>query len=115
MTLTQLEIPGLEVAPKADATHFFSESSADSRGEVFTKREVVEFILDLTGWKRETIPEDGRLLEPSCGTGEFLVPAINRLLDSSLNLTSSRIADKFVAVEVNMKALQECRHRVKNL
>ena len=62
MILTQLEIPGLEITPKVDATDFFSESSAESRGEIFTREEVVDFILDLTKWDRDSNLEDCRLL-----------------------------------------------------
>lgn len=53
-------------------------------GEVFTRRWVVDLILDLVGY---TTDEDlgGRVLvEPSCGTGAFLVPVVERLIAWSL-------------------------------
>lgn len=115
MTLTQLEIPGLEITPKVDATDFFSESSAESRGEIFTREEVVDFILDLTKWDSDSNLEDCRLLEPSCGTGEFLIPAIIRFLDSKDDVSAKEIAHNFLGVEVNKQALQKCRQRVANL
>ena len=52
-------------------------------GEVFTRRWVVELILDLVGY---TAGRDlGRqvLVEPSCGTGAFLVPVAERLIESA--------------------------------
>lgn len=47
---TQLDIllPGEE---EPDALHYWTDSEGESRGEIFTKTEVVEFILDLTGWR----------------------------------------------------------------
>ncbi len=53
-------------------------------GEVFTRRWVVELILDLGGY---TVDRDlGRQVigEPSCGTGAFLVPVAERLIESAM-------------------------------
>jgi hypothetical protein len=52
----------------------------NSRGAVFTRREVVEFILDLTGYTEDRPLHDKRMLEPSFGNGDFLFPIIERLL-----------------------------------
>lgn len=54
----------------------------DSRGAVFTRVEVVEFVLDLVGYIDDQPLSEKRLLEPSCGAGDFLLPAIERLLAS---------------------------------
>lgn len=52
-------------------------------GEVFTKRWVVESILDLAGYTTERDLSAVRLVEPSVGGGAFLVPVVERLLDSA--------------------------------
>ena len=57
-----------------------SSSSAEQRGAVFTKPEVVDFLLDLTGYTSDRPLSKLRLLEPSFGNGDFLIPAIERLL-----------------------------------
>lgn len=57
-----------------------SASDDGQRGAVFTRGEVVEFILDLTGFLRTAPLVDCRLLEPSFGNGAFLLPAVKRLL-----------------------------------
>lgn len=54
--------------------------SIEERGAVFTRREVVEFILDLAGYTSDRPLHRLRLLEPSFGNGDFLLPAIDRLL-----------------------------------
>lgn len=52
----------------------------EERGAIFTKREVVDFILDLCGYTADQPLHRRRLLEPSFGDGDFLLPAIDRLL-----------------------------------
>lgn len=52
----------------------------EDRGAVFTRREVVDFILDLVGYTTEKPLHEMRLLEPSMGQGDFLTPVIDRLL-----------------------------------
>ena len=51
-----------------DALTYFSETEDLERGEVFTRREVVEFILDLTRWDDAANLSHSRLLEPSAGS-----------------------------------------------
>lgn len=52
----------------------------DFRGAVFTRPEVVDFILDLVGYTKDQSLHEMRLLEPSFGAGDFLLPIIERLL-----------------------------------
>ncbi len=52
----------------------------DARGAIFTRREVVEFILDLVGYTEDQPLHEMRILEPSFGGGDFLLPIIERLL-----------------------------------
>jgi hypothetical protein len=56
-----------------------ADAGIEARGAVFTRREVVDFILDLTGYTSDTSLQEARLLEPAMGQGDFLVPAIERL------------------------------------
>jgi type I restriction-modification system DNA methylase subunit len=57
-------------------------ASIEERGAVFTRREVVEFILDLVGYTTEKPLHKARILEPAVGQGDFLLPTIERLLDA---------------------------------
>lgn len=57
-----------------------ASTEVGSRGAVFTRREVVEFILDLVGYTGDQPLYEKRLLEPSFGGGDFLLPIIERLL-----------------------------------
>ena len=57
-------------------------AEVSSRGAVFTRREVVDFILDLAGYTEDQPLHEKRLLEPSFGGGDFLLPIIERLLSA---------------------------------
>lgn len=52
-------------------------------GEVFTRRWVVDVLLDLTGYMADQDLAEMRLVEPSCGSGAFLGPAVERLIASA--------------------------------
>ncbi len=51
-------------------------------GEVFTRRWVVEFILDLVGYTDDRDLGTMVAVEPACGGGAFIVPMAERLLSS---------------------------------
>lgn len=55
-----------------------SKQRVADHGEVFTPRWLVEAMLDLV--KGETDRIDSRFLEPACGSGNFLVPVLQRKL-----------------------------------
>lgn len=55
---------------------------AEGRGAVFTRREVVDFILDLAGYTCSAALLERRALEPSFGDGDFLLPLVERLVAS---------------------------------
>ncbi len=66
----------------SDAVNCYAEREAEERGAVFTRPEVVEFILDLSGYTVNHPLHCYRLLEPSFGGGDFLIPVVDRLLTS---------------------------------
>lgn len=69
------------MCPIAEAVERLAHDSNDGeRGAVFTRREVVDFMLDLAGYTPDRLLHSMRLLEPSFGGGEFLLAAVERLL-----------------------------------
>lgn len=68
--------PGIAAAIETLAT----KSGVEARGAVFTRPEVVDFILDLAGYTEDQPLHLKRILEPSFGSGDFLLPAVGRLL-----------------------------------
>ena len=61
----------------------FAASAMQNPGEVFTRRWVVEVLLDLTGYTADCDLGQVRLLEPSCGSGAFLSVVLERLIASA--------------------------------
>lgn len=57
-------------------------SGIEERGAVFTRLEVVEFILDLVGYVENKPLHRETILEPSFGEGDFLLPIVDRLISS---------------------------------
>lgn len=53
-------------------------------GEVFTRRWIVDLILDLVGYTVDKDLGSHVVLEPSCGSGGFLIPIVDRLVESAL-------------------------------
>ena len=73
-------LPGFCPVEKAVAA--LSQSGVEARGAVFTKSEVVDFILDLVGYTPNRPLHQQVLLEPCFGDGEFLQAAVGRLLSA---------------------------------
>ena len=63
-------------------TEMFEIDESDQQGEVFTRRWVVELILDLAGFTADRDLAAMVAVEPSCGAGAFLVPMVERLVES---------------------------------
>ena len=74
----QTSLPGL--CPVEKTLKELSQAGIEERGAIYTRREVVEFILDLVGYKPDQSLHKAVLLEPSFGEGEFLLVAVERLL-----------------------------------
>ena len=79
--LLQPSLPTL--CPLTDAIEALAHAGGiEERGAIYTRREVVDFILDLVGYTTNKPLARSRLLEPSFGNGDFLLAAIERLLQS---------------------------------
>ncbi len=64
------------------AVEVMASAGVEERGAVFTRQNVVEFILDLAGYTTEKPLYLMSILEPSFGNGDFLFPIVERLLHS---------------------------------
>lgn len=100
------------------AAREYSGSAAEERGAIFTRYEIVEFILDLVGYTEASSLAEMRLLEPSAGQGDFLLPAVRRLVRSyhagggSLANAHIALAAAIVAHEVHEESLQTAKAMV---
>ncbi|MCP4136770.1 MAG: N-6 DNA methylase, partial [bacterium] len=92
-----------------------SNSGGEVRGAIYTRIEVVDFILDLAGYTKNHLLYHKRILEPSFGEGDFLLPIVDRLLSSwweySGNTSSivEDLKDVIRAVELHRKTYESTR------
>ncbi|MGH3929276.1 MAG: Eco57I restriction-modification methylase domain-containing protein, partial [Pseudonocardiaceae bacterium] len=75
-----------------------SLQEAVRHGEVFTRRWVVETVLDLVGYTVDQDLASMLIVEPACGAGAFLGPIIERL-SASCRARGRRLSDAVHAVE----------------
>ena len=76
--LHQGSLPGM--CPVEDALEGLAAAGIEERGAIFTRPEVVEFILDLLCYTHDRALYKRRILEPSFGEGDFLLIVVERLL-----------------------------------
>ncbi len=115
----QSALPGL--CPVAQAVEVLAtDAGIEARGAVFTRREIVEFLLDLCGYKADRPLHKLKLLEPSFGGGDFLLPAIERLL-AAWNISDDpripvkALAGAIRAVELHRETFTQTRGQVIDL
>jgi type I restriction-modification system DNA methylase subunit len=60
-------------------------------GEYYTPDEVVNYILDSVGFAPSKDLRQSRIIDPACGSGTFLVEAINRVKESAVSLSPKEI------------------------
>ncbi|WP_083885745.1 N-6 DNA methylase [Synechococcus sp. PCC 7336] len=105
----------------SDAVNQLSEhSNLEDRGAIYTRSEVVEFILNLLGYVEEQPLYTKRLLEPSFGRGDFLIPSVKRLIASWKSSQSKGAAVKDLghairAVELHRETFIATRTALLNL
>ena len=88
------------------------------RGAVFTRPEVATAILDLAGYTCTRALHRLRLLEPSFGMGDFLLPALDRMLDAYFRgggtaaRARAELGGSIRAVELHRDSLEQTALRV---
>lgn len=92
-------------------------SGVQSHGEVFTRRWVVEVLLDLTGYTADRDLSRMHLLEPSCGSGAFLRPTVERLIASSQShgRDLASLGDTLRAYDLQAEHVRICRELCRDL
>lgn len=72
----------LSLASMAEPTTIPKPDPRGEYGEVFTRRWVVELILDAVGYRADADLGGMTIVEPACGRGAFLLPIVERLARS---------------------------------
>lgn len=111
----QPALPGL--CPLGSAVDDLANAGSEGRGAIFTKREVVEFILDLVGYTADKPLHQCRLLEPSFGGGDFLIAAVERLMIAHRRAKASPAAlgNALRAVELHRDTFETASKQLETL
>ncbi|RSZ61184.1 SAM-dependent methyltransferase [Corynebacterium hylobatis] len=86
-------------------------------GEVFTRRWVVEAILDLVGYTPDRDLSQLRLIEPSVGSGSFFVPIVERLLESArvYDVPVKDLSHALFGLDLQREHVDTCREKTRDL
>ena len=93
-----------------------TRKNGGQHGDVFTKPEVVGFMLDEACYKASDNLSSISIMEPSCGEGEFIIEIIRRLKQSSLafdfDLNEAYHRSVF-ASDIDADKITVCSNRIK--
>jgi hypothetical protein len=108
----QSSFPGF--CPVTAAVHALSTARAEERGAIFTRREVVEFMLDVIGYVPSEPLHQRRALEPSFGGGDFLIPMVERLAQAwhAHKGSIAELANAIRAIELHAATFEETNQRI---
>lgn len=95
------------------------EASESDKGEIFTKSHVVQFMIDAAGIPQALSAVNTKILEPSCGQGEFLVPLAEQLCDEISRLSKKPsvedLGEKLVGYDISEANLRIARKKLSNV
>jgi adenine-specific DNA-methyltransferase len=92
-------------------------ASVQAKGVVYTKRWVVELMLDLAGYRAENNLVDALAVEPAAGDGAFLAAMVERLVQSSTRLQRplAECENSLLAFELDETSADLARELVENI
>lgn len=93
-------------------------ASGIAQGDVFTRPEVVEFMLDQANYVSTRGLSNVSILEPSCGTGEFIIKIIERLYDSSLKFNFDfleALRNNVMGIDLDSNKIETCKDRLRRI
>ncbi len=100
-----------------DALERLKTASIEDRGAIFTRTEVVDFMLDLLGYTQDKPLWNIRILEPSFGGGEFLLRAVSRLIRAARrdHVDSTKLSEAVCGVELHRDSFEDTRTKLREL
>jgi type I restriction-modification system DNA methylase subunit len=94
-------------------------ASDSEKGEVFTKPEVVRFMLKTSGIPDSILDKETHILEPSCGEGEFVVAVVKELCQQLIISNVKPSANSFInlisAFDISSKSIAKAKKNTAKL
>ena len=108
---------GIQLQLIAPLRRPFPVTVVEPKGVVFTKRWVVELLLDLSGYCSDKNLVDALAVEPAAGDGAFLGPMVERLVESCRNLgrSLSECQNSLIAYELDEESAARARAFSQNI
>ena len=88
---------------------FVPHSQRKTTGEFFTPIQIVDYILKSVGYTKQQNIQDKKLIDLSCGSGSFIIRAINILTKKLITLNNSK-----ETTELSAKQAEQIINRVKD-
>ena len=121
----QIPFPSIPFAGRSQRVkeaieHLATGGGVEARGAIFTKPEVVEFILDLSNCVATRDLTRLKFLEPSFGGGDFLLPLIKRMFvswreEKGRNPTRKELETSITAFELHKPTFEHTRRVIISL
>lgn len=106
----------LPILDLSEAVAKMAKGNDSERGAIFTRREIVEFMLDLAGYTTDQPLADFRVLEPAFGGGDFLIPITERLLATYCGDNPRKtLTPSIRAVEIHHDSAQATRTKLADI
>ena len=108
---------GIQLQLIAPSSRQLASALVEPKGVVFTKRWVVELLLDLSGYCSNKNLVDALAVEPAAGDGAFLGPIVERLVASCRNLgrSLSECRNSLIAYELDEESAARARTVVQDI
>lgn len=92
------------------------EHSVADKGQIYTRPKVVDFMLTAIGLKDDEDLKSVRILEPSCGEGEFVIAIAERLVKrTKCKPTINQLMGKVLAIDLVGASLEIAKSKVREL
>lgn len=100
-----------------EAYDYGERSSGEMHGVVLTKKHIVNMILDISGYRDTEDLSQSTFLDPSCGHGAFLLPAIQRYFVSLNGYTPNvtELKSRFLAYDIDQEHVTITRRKTAKL
>jgi adenine-specific DNA methylase len=99
-------------------TEMVERKNGRKHGEVFTNKNVVQYILDEAGYMQENNLKNIKILEPASGKGAFASEILNRLYQSSIKYNFSfkdSLVENVRFIEVDINVFKELKTKIIHL
>jgi hypothetical protein len=108
---------GIQLQLIAPLSRPLPAAGVEPKGVVYTKRWVVELLLDLSGYCSDINLVDTLAIEPAAGDGAFLGPMVERLVESCRNLgrSLSECQNSLIAYELDEESAARARAFVQSI